>query len=130
MTCVSLRSGIASSGTVFIDQTPATAATATSRNTRKRCFAENSMMALIMAIRSRRPRRLPLGHRHRRRHRLCRRGAAVLVLGGAHAARGGLQLTLGIDQERAGRDDPLTGSEAARDRHAIAKPVADDNLTG
>src|SRR5437867_9285 len=98
MTCVSLRSGIASSDTVFIDHTPATAATATSRNTRKRFFAENSMTALIMATAFRRRRRVRLGRGFGRR--ADRRGA-VLVPRSAHAARRGLELTLGINQEGA-----------------------------
>src|SRR6266545_1830380 len=144
MTWVSLRSGIASSGTVFIDHTPATTATATIRNTTKRFFAENSMMALIMARRSRR-RGLRLGHRHLPpnaaaalgapdrwihglRVRLRGRRAAVLVLWSAHATRSRFQLALGIDEERAGRYDALPGREPARNRHPIVEPFADDYL--
>src|SRR6266540_1898779 len=114
MTCVSLRSWMASIGTVFIDHTPATVATATSKKTTKRFFADSSMRALIMATAFRgRLLRLRHGHLHpnaaaalgtpdRWIHRLRRglgrgRRAAVLVLRGPHAARGGLQLALRID---------------------------------
>src|ERR1035437_2617263 len=125
MTCVSLRSGIASSGTVFIDHTPATPAAETRRNTMKRFLAENSMMALIMAMNFRR-RRLRLRHGHRRIHRLRGRRAAGLWL--AHAARGGFELALGINQECAGRYDALAGRQPVRDRQAVAEPAADDHL--
>src|SRR5438067_8406564 len=49
MTCVSLRSGIASSGTFRIDQMPATTAKPTRMKTMSRLRPENSMMWLIMA---------------------------------------------------------------------------------
>src|SRR5689334_20291289 len=48
MTCVSLRSGMASSGTFFIDHQPATAAKPISRNTAALLRPENSMMRSIM----------------------------------------------------------------------------------
>src|SRR5450756_760367 len=124
MTCVSLRSGIASSGTVFIDHTPATTAAETRRNTMKRFLAENSMTALIMAVRS--PAR-PGGRRRLRRGRFCR-VAPVLVLWLTHAARGGFELALGVNQERAGRHDALAGRQPARDRHTVAEPTGDDHL--
>src|ERR1035437_2873204 len=127
MTWLSLRSGIASSGTVFIDHTPATTAAETRRNTMKRFLAENSMMASIMALNFRR-RRLRLRHGHRRIHRLRGRRAAGLGLWLAHAARGGFELALGINQERTGRYDALAGRQPVRDRQAVAKPAADDHL--
>src|SRR6266496_3279489 len=101
---------MASIGTVFIDHTPATVATATSKKTTKRFFADSSMSPLIMA---RAPR--------------CRR-AAVLVLGRAHAARCGFQLAFGVDQERARRHDPLASRQTACDRDAIPVPFAHDHL--
>ena len=47
ITCVSLKSGIASSGTFLIDHTPNAVANAVVRMTRNRLLAENSMMRLI-----------------------------------------------------------------------------------
>src|ERR1700732_392917 len=121
MTWVSLKSGIASSGTVFIDHTPATTATETTRNTIKRCLAENSMMASIMARDSQR-RCLPLRHGHRRIHRLRGRRGAGRGPWRAHAARGGFELALGIHEERAGRHDALACGQPARDGHPVAGP--------
>src|SRR4029453_17094188 len=109
MTCVSLRSGMGSSGAVRIDQTPATTASATSTNTTKRFLAENSMTASIMAV----PRVL-------RRRRCARR---------SHAAGRRLQLVVRIDRECAGRDDPLASRQALHDRHAIAEACAGDDGT-
>src|SRR4051812_14957385 len=114
MTWMSLRSGIASSGTVVIDHQPATTATVTRMKTIKRFFAENSMMALITAVSC-----MWIG-----------RGAAVLlVLWRAHSACRRLQLALGVDEERAARDDTLAGRQPFCDRDAIAKPLACDDLT-
>src|SRR4051812_19926606 len=50
ITCVSLRSGMASSGMVRIDHNPARQATAVSVNTTRRLFAENSMILAIMPV--------------------------------------------------------------------------------
>src|SRR5690348_5491537 len=52
MTCVSLRSGMASSGMFSRAHQPPSAAAATSKKTRNRLRAENSMIVLIM-VRSR-----------------------------------------------------------------------------
>src|SRR6516164_8708111 len=94
ITCVSLRSGIASSGTVLTDHTPAMTAAVTVMKTSRRLRAEKSMMALITAVSC---------VRRRRRRR------AVLMLGrrGAHPACCRLQLALRMDQERAGGDHVL-----------------------
>src|SRR3990172_6940488 len=114
MTCVSLRSGIASSGPPFIEYPPATTATATSTKTMNRFLAENSMMALITGVPFvlRRLGRRSLGSgsrlRFRRPHPFSRR----------------LQLALRIDQERAGRHDALARCQAALDRHSIAEALA------
>src|SRR5215471_15011275 len=105
MTWVSLRSGIASSGTVRIDQMPATTATVTSRNTTKRLRAENSMMALITAM--------PLMRRLRR----------------PHPSRGCFELAFRIDEECPGRHDPLAGGQTPGNRHAIANTFADGHLS-
>ncbi len=51
MTWVSLRSGIASSGTCLSDQAPTTAAAATSSRTRNLFLSEKSMMRVIMGYR-------------------------------------------------------------------------------
>src|SRR5215472_7918411 len=48
MTCVSLRSGIASSGMLRADHQPATTAAAVSRNTRNGLRADQSMTRLII----------------------------------------------------------------------------------
>src|SRR3954462_12111014 len=48
MTCVSLRSGIASSGSAFNDHQPPTQASAAQASTRNLCCTEKSMMRLIM----------------------------------------------------------------------------------
>src|SRR5574340_1590394 len=98
ITWVSLRSGIAASGTDRIDQTPAATDAATRRNTRNRFLAENSMMRSIMFV--------PRGHRARRR----------------------AELAFRIDEERAGRDDAFTGREPARDGDSVAEPLADLHL--
>src|SRR5580765_548578 len=111
MTCVSLRSGIASSGIVFIDHTPAITATVTTRNTTKRFRAENSMMALITVVSFMRGGRPARG----------RDGGAVLMLRGAHATGGGFQLTLGVDQESARRHHPLAGRQTFGDGDAIVE---------
>src|SRR5262245_5745106 len=87
ITCVSLRSGMASSGTVRIDQMPATTATVTRRNTTKRFFAENSIIALITAV--------SFVWCLRRRLRRDRRR----VCGLAQTCRRGFELTLRVDQE-------------------------------
>src|ERR1051326_525349 len=52
ITCVSLRSGIASSGMVRMDHQPAATAAATSVNTTSLLRPENSMIVLIMRERS------------------------------------------------------------------------------
>src|SRR5260370_18430948 len=51
MTWVSLRSGVASSGTVVIAHQPATHAAATTAQTRILLLTEKSMIRLIMAVR-------------------------------------------------------------------------------
>src|SRR5678816_4456313 len=112
ITCVSLRSGMASIGTVFIDHTPATVATATSKRTTKRFFADSSMRALIMASPSRR-----------------RRRTAVRVLFRSHATRPGFQLARRIDQERPRRHDSFAGGETARDGDAVSIPFTHHDLT-
>ncbi len=48
MTCVSLRSGIASTGTLFRDQAPTRAAAAVKSRTRYLCLTEKSMMRSSM----------------------------------------------------------------------------------
>src|SRR5690348_11039944 len=48
MTCVSLKSGVASSGSPSIAQQPKIQASATETNTRNLCSTEKSMMRLIM----------------------------------------------------------------------------------
>src|SRR6478672_6106037 len=108
ITCVSLRSGIASSGTVRIDQMPATTATATRRNTTNRLRAENSMIALITAVSF--MRRLGGGFRGLRR--TCR---------SPHAGRRSFELTLRVNQERPRRYDALAGGQTSNHGHAIAK---------
>src|SRR5579871_3181015 len=50
ITCVSLRSGMASSGMCRIDQTPAATPTATNRKIANLFRAENSMTRLIIAL--------------------------------------------------------------------------------
>src|SRR6266542_4728382 len=124
ITCVSLRSGIASSGTARIDCTPATTATPTSTNTMKRFFAENSMMASITAV----P-RVRRGRGLRRRRRRCARLAAggLLRRRGAHAARRGFQLALGINQEHAGRHHALARGQPACNRDAVAEAFPNDD---
>src|SRR5215831_3844351 len=106
MTCVSLRSGIASSGTVFIDHTPAMTAAVTTINTTKRFFAENSMMRLITAV--------------------------SLVWRGwrAHSACSSPELTLRIDEERAGCNDALAGRKPAVNGDAIAETITNHDCPG
>src|SRR5579864_440404 len=48
MTCVSLRSGIASRGNACMDHQPPMQANAVQTRTRSLCFTEKSMMRLIM----------------------------------------------------------------------------------
>src|SRR6266852_8400028 len=50
MTCVSLRSGVASRGNVTIAHHPATQATAIMDKTASLCFTEKSMTLLIMVL--------------------------------------------------------------------------------
>src|SRR6266849_6482131 len=50
MTCVSLRSGVASSGSVTMAHQPAMQAKPISESTASLCFTEKSMIRLIMAI--------------------------------------------------------------------------------
>src|SRR5205823_10334902 len=49
MTCVSLKSGVASRGSVIIDHHPTKQANAIAASTRALCLTEMSMMRLIMA---------------------------------------------------------------------------------
>src|SRR5215203_2388309 len=132
MTCVSPRSGMASSGTVRIDQTPVATATATRMKTRKRLRPENSMSALIMigtltrrwAVGGRRwangGRRWANGGRWCGGRACCRGGR-----GRTHPRGGGLQPAFRVDEERAGRDHALSGCDALEHRHAIADALAD-----
>src|SRR5574338_671274 len=118
ITCVSLRSGMASSGTVRIDHRPATTDVATSRKTRNRLRAENSMMRLIMVrLRALRALRRDAGRR-------------VFVLRGrrAEGVHCGAQLTFGIHQECSGRYDALAHAQAPGDRDAVAEPLANLHL--
>src|SRR5262252_9370339 len=117
ITWVSLRSGMASSGTLRIDQMPATTATVTRRNTTKRFFAENSIIALITAVSFMRRLRRRLG---RGRGRVC---------GLAQSGRRGFELALRVDEEGPRRHHALTGRQASGDRHAITKAFTDGNLT-
>src|SRR6478752_4771708 len=87
MTCVSPRSGIASSGTCRNATTPATAAAATHSRTRNLFLTEKSMMRSIMV-------------------------------------RGHFHPALGIDEERARGDDPLTGRQSSRHLYVVADPRA------
>src|SRR5215831_14922502 len=116
MTWVSLRSGIASSGTVRIDQMPATTATVTSRNTTKRFRAENSMMASITAVTL---------MRHARRRV---RGLLMRVLGSAHPGRRRLELAFRVDEECPRRHYALAGGKTSNSRHAISEAFADGDL--
>src|SRR5256885_16731155 len=50
ITCVSLRSGSASTGTCSSENQPATAPASASSTTAIRCFAERSISLLIMAV--------------------------------------------------------------------------------
>src|ERR1035441_6634284 len=95
--CVSLRSGIASSGRWPTDQMPATTAQAARINTRKRLRAENSMTRSIMTL-------------ARGRNGHCRTRP---------------QAALRIDQERARGYDAFTGLEAIENFHAVAPALAD-----
>src|SRR5260370_28522438 len=88
MTCVSLRSGIASSDMFRADHQPAMTAAAVKRKTRKGLFADHSMTRLIIGSRPR------------------------------------VHLTLGIEQEVAGCDDPLAGLQPFEDLDAIAESRA------
>src|SRR5829696_2767750 len=99
ITCVSLRSGIASSATERIEYQPAAASTATSRRMSTRLRPENSMIALIMVVFS-------AGR-------------------GCHRAH----LTFAIQQEGAARDDPLPGLESTGDLDAVVDPCARYDLT-
>src|SRR6516162_2579259 len=139
MTCVSLRSGIASSGTVFSAQTPVTTATVTSRITTKRFFAEDSMIALITAMSlvrrwrrrlrgsCRRAGRWHVWHSGHTRRR-CAECGAVLMLWGAHPAGRRFELAFRINQEGARGDDTLAGRQPVCHRDAIAEAFADGDL--
>src|SRR6516162_640383 len=90
ITCVSLRSGIASRGMVRMDQMPAATANPTRIRTRNLLRPENSMMRFSMSV------------------------SSVAGMGAARrGAHGVLQLGFGIDQEGARRDHALSHSQAA-----------------
>src|SRR5215218_5868867 len=105
MTCVSLRSGIASSATERMQYQPAAASTATIRRTRTRLRPENSMMASIMLV----------------------------VSGGWRGWRGcrnGAHLAFAVQQKGAAGDDALAGGESTGDLDPVVDACAGDDLTG
>src|SRR5438105_3818283 len=102
ITCVSLRSGIASSGMCVIDHVPPATAAPTRRKIRNLLRAENSMMRLIMLM-------------------------FPGTCGVSRVRRSGgrlLELALRIDQEVARSYDPLPRLKAAQNLHAITQPFA------
>src|SRR5262245_7042950 len=127
MTCVSPRSGNASSGVDLIDHQPPTHAAATSTTTTSRCLTERSMTRSIM----------PVGSGHdlvsvRREPWRCRLG--VLMRGWcpddrrrrspeAHPA-------FGVEQERPADDDVLARDEPPDDFDAVVDPPSCLHLAG
>src|SRR5579862_2315905 len=94
ITWVSLRSGMASRGMVFMDHTPAAAANNMSMNTANLLRAENSIIRLIMSV-------SPASRGHRV-----------------------FQLGFGIDQKCARRHHALTGFEPAQNLNSVADPIS------
>src|SRR5450756_1980217 len=95
MTWVSLRSGMASSGMVRIDQIPAATAKPNSANTTNLLCPENSMIRSIMAVPSR------------------------------SSGYSALEFRFRIHQERAGRNNTFPHAQALQDLYAITEAFAD-----
>src|SRR5512147_2783001 len=115
MTCGSLRSGIASSGTRRMTSTAPTNAIADSRMTSTRRMAHHSMILAIM------PASVLVGRRvaaSRWDDTLARLRVAV------HAGDGRLQAALGVDQERRAGDHRVAGGEPAQHGDAVTVAAA------
>src|SRR5207247_1429385 len=102
MTCVSERSGIASTVMFRMDQSPASVAIPTIRNTTNLLWAQRSMILLIMLVLS----------------RFCLM-LQVVHPGHTHPADCRFQFAFGVDEEIARRHDPLAGLQAAEDNEPV-----------
>src|ERR1035437_7867525 len=120
MTCVSLKSGRASRGTLYMDQMPTATAKPINKKTSALLADENSMMRPIILVRH--PRHfgmIGLG--------LLRSAWCTPVLMARHAARGGFELAFGIDQKRSGGHDALIHLQTPADFDAVSEAISDLN---
>src|SRR5487761_2130872 len=114
MTCVSLKSGSASRGTLYIGQMPTATAKPINKKTSALLAAENSRMRPIILMPH--PRHLGMIGL-----RLSRRAPQLVA---RHPPGGGFELAFGIDQERPRGHDALIHLQAAADFNAVSKTIS------
>src|SRR5665213_1562887 len=123
MTCVSDRSGSASSGVESVACTPQAASRPVAISTRKRFWIDQRMSEESMLVR-------PIGGLGRRWHQFRFRSLVSRLTRAGKVVEGAAQARLGVDQKLSGRHDVLTETQAFQNLGTAAVLGADPHQDG